>query len=205
MSARLSNTGCREFVLESCIMPSSFSHAVAAIALGKAYTSRPMPKRFWILSAACAIAPDFDVMCTRLGIAYTDMFGHRGITHSLLFAMILSALITLLAFRRPLAGTSRGALFLFFFAATASHGILDAMVEGTLGVAFFAPFSAERHFLLWRPIVSSPVGWSFFSAAGLGVLMNEFVWLWMPSLAIIFGQWLRQRLKGESTEQEQAA
>jgi inner membrane protein len=205
MCRHLSYTGCRKFVSGSCFMPSSFSHAVAAIALGKACTSHPMPARFWILSAACAIAPDFDVMCTRLGIAYTDMFGHRGITHSLLFAMILSALITLLAFRKPLAGISRGALFLFFFAATASHGILDAMVEGTLGVAFFAPFSAERHFLFWRPIVSSPVGWSFFSAAGVGVLMNEFVWLWVPSIAIIFGQWLRKRLKGENPEQEQTA
>jgi inner membrane protein len=205
MSEHLSYGNCRKFILESCFMPSSFSHAVAAIALGKAYASRPMPARFWILSAACAIAPDFDVMCTRLGIAYTDMLGHRGLTHSLLFAILLSALITLLAFRKPPEGISKGALFIFFFLATASHGILDAMVEGTLGVAFFAPFSAERHFLLWRPIVSSPVGWSFFSAAGVGVLMNEFVWLWVPSIAIIFGQWLRQRLKGESPEPEQAA
>lgn len=205
MCGQLSYAESRKFVGKSCFMPSSFSHAVAAIALGKAYTSNPMPARFWILSAACAIAPDFDVMCTRLGIAYTDMLGHRGLTHSLIFATILSALITLLAFRKPPEGMSRRTLFLFFFAATASHGILDAMVEGTLGVAFFAPFSAERHFLLWRPIVSSPVGWSFFSAAGMGVLMNEFVWLWVPSLVIIFGQWLPQHLKGESPEPEQAA
>jgi inner membrane protein len=181
-------------------MPSSFSHAVAAIALGKAYTSRPMPARFWWLSAACAIAPDFDVMCTRLGIAYTDMFGHRGITHSLLFALILSALITLVAFRKPPEGVSRWSLLAFFFLATASHGLLDAMVEGTLGVAFFAPFSADRHFLLWRPIVSSPVGWSFFSAAGASVLINEFVWLWLPSIAIVSAQWMRKRFKGGSAE-----
>lgn len=186
-------------------MPSSFSHAVAAIAIGKAYTARPMPARFWLLSALCAIAPDFDVMCTRLGIAYTDMFGHRGITHSLLFALLLSALITLVAFSRPPEGSSKWSLFFFFFLATASHGLLDAMVEGTLGVAFFAPFSGERHFLLWRPIVSSPVGWSFFSAAGASVLMNEFVWLWVPSIGIIFTQWLRRRLKGEEVEQQQTA
>jgi inner membrane protein len=184
-------------------MPSAFSHAIVGVALGKAYTKGSLPTRFWILSAACAVAPDFDVMCTRLGIAYTDMLGHRGITHSLLFALILSALVTIVAFRKPLQGTSRLRLFAFFFLATASHGILDAMVNGTLGVAFFAPFSAERHFLLWRPIVSSPVGWSFFSIAGATVLMNEFVWLWVPSLVIIFAPWLRKRFQTESDKQLQ--
>jgi inner membrane protein len=181
-------------------MPSAFSHAVAAIALGKAYTTRPMPVRFWILSAGCAIAPDFDVMGRRLGIEYTDMLGHRGITHSLLFAMVLSALVMVLAFRKPVEGISRVKLFILFFLVTASHGILDAMVDGTLGVAFFAPFSAGRHFLLWRPIVSSPVGWSFFSAAGATVLMNEFVWLWVPSLVVIFAPWLRNRFTKRSVE-----
>ena len=84
-------------------------------------------------------------------------------------------------------------LFLLFFLATASHGLLDAMVDGTLGVASFAPFSPLRYFLPWRPIVSSPVGWSVLSAAGVTTLMNEFVCLLIPSLVIIFVPWLRKR------------
>jgi inner membrane protein len=174
-------------------MPSAFTHAVAAAALGRAYTRTKLPPRFWILSAACAIAPDMDVLCRRFGIDYSEMLGHRGLTHSLLFALVLSGLVVLLAFRKPLEGVSRKKLFLIFFLATASHGILDAMVDGTLGVAFFAPFLSERFFLPWRPIVSSPVGWSFFSAAGMTTLMNEFVWVWIPSIIIFIAPWLRSR------------
>lgn len=173
-------------------MPSSFTHAVAAVALGRAYTTRPLPLRFWVLSVACALAPDFDVVCKRFGIEYTDMLGHRGITHSFFFAIILSGLVVLLAFRKPIDGISRRALFVFFFLATISHSVLDAMVDGTLGVALLAPFSPARFFLPWRPIVSSPVGWEFFSAAGATVLMNEFVWVWAPSLLVIFAPWIRK-------------
>jgi inner membrane protein len=174
-------------------MPSAFTHAVAAVALGRAYTTAKLPARFWILSAACAIAPDMDVMCRRFGIDYSDMLGHRGLTHSLLFALILSTLIVLLAFRNPIEGVRRSKLWLIFFLATASHGVLDVMVDGTLGVAFLAPLSADRFFLPWRPIVSSPVGWSFFSAAGVATIMNEFVWVWIPSILIFLAPWLRSR------------
>lgn len=174
-------------------MPSAFSHAVAAVALGQAYTTRTVPARFWVLAAACAVAPDIDVLSNRLGFDYTTMLGHRGFTHSFFFAIVLSGLVTLLAFRKPVAGTNRLSLFAFLFAATASHSILDAMVDGTLGVAFFAPFSSARFFLPWRPIVSSPIGWAFFSSAGATTFMNEFVWVWVPSLMVIFAPWIRSR------------
>ncbi len=174
-------------------MPSVFSHAVAAVALGRSYTTTRLPLRFWVLSAVCAAAPDMDVMGKRFGIEYTEMLGHRGITHSILFAILLSAVIVLLAFRKPLAGLSKARLFIFFFIATISHGVLDAMVDGTLGVAFLAPFVEARYFLPFRPIVSSPVGWSFLSYAGALTLANEFVWIWIPSLAIIFAPYLRKR------------
>lgn len=175
-------------------MPSAFSHAVASIALGRAYTTRPLPVRFWVLSSVCAVAPDIDVLANRFGFDHTTMLGHRGLTHSLFFAVALSALVVLLFFRKPVNGMmSRLALFGFFFAATASHAVLDAMVDGTLGVAFLAPFSATRFFLPWRPIVSSPIGLAFFSSAGAATIVNEFVWVWIPSLIVILAPWLRNR------------
>lgn len=172
-------------------MPSAFSHAVAAVALGRAYTSRTLPPRFWILSAACAIAPDIDVLSNRFGFDHTTMLGHRGLTHSFFFAMVLSGLVTLLAFRKPVTGASRRSLFAVFLAAAVSHSVLDAMVDGTLGVAFLAPFSSVRFFLPWRPILSSPIGWAFFSQAGATTFMNEFVWVWVPSLIVILAPWIR--------------
>ena len=177
-------------------MPSAFTHAVASIALGRAYTMRSVPVRFWILSSVCAVAPDIDVLANRLGYDHTTMFGHRGVTHSFLFAIVLSGLVVLLFFRKPIEGMmSRLSLFAFFFLATASHSVLDAMVDGTLGVAFFAPFSPARFFLPWRPIVSSPIGLAFFSSAGAATLLNEIVWVWVPSLMVIIAPWLRSRFK----------
>ena len=177
-------------------MPSAFTHAVASIALGRAYTTRSVPVRFWMLSSICAVAPDIDVLANRFGYDHTTMLGHRGLTHSFLFAIVLSGLVVLLFFRKPVEGMmSRLALLAFFFAATASHSVLDAMVDGTLGVAFFAPFSPGRFFLPWRPIVSSPIGLAFFSSAGAATLLNEIVWVWVPSLIVILAPWLRGRFK----------
>jgi inner membrane protein len=73
-------------------------------------------------------------------------------------------------------------LWLYLFLAAASHGLLDAMTNGGLGVAFFAPFDNTRYFLAWRPIEVSPVSFSrFFSGQGAAVLLNEFLWIWIPT------------------------
>ena len=186
-------------------MPSSFSHAVASVALGKVYTKRPLPLRFWLLSIGCAMAPDIDVVCQRFGIKYTDMLGHRGLTHSLLFAACLSGIVVFLAFRKPLEGISRKALFALFFVSTISHAVLDAMVDGTLGVAFLAPFSSARYFLPWRPIVSSPIGLAFFSMTGATVILNEFVWIWVPSIIVILTPWLKKRFSQSTPAVNQIA
>ena len=158
--------------------------------------------RFWIFSALCAIAPDIDVLSNRFGFDYTTMLGHRGVTHSLPFAAALSGLVVLLAFRKPIVGMSRLAVFALLFASTASHSVLDAMVDGTLGVAFFAPFSATRFFLPWRPIVSTPIGMAFFSPEGAGVIANEFVWVWLPSLMIILAPWVWRRFSARAVASE---
>ncbi len=49
-------------------------------------------------------------------------------------------------------------VWLFLFVATISHGILDALTDGGLGVAFFAPFVNTRYFFPWTPIKVSPIG-----------------------------------------------
>ena len=71
-------------------MPSIFSHT--AVALGLAPISqrfRVPPVMLW-LGAFCTIVPDFDVIGLAFGVSYGDVFGHRGFTHSLLFAAALS-------------------------------------------------------------------------------------------------------------------
>ena len=82
-------------------MPTIFTHAVAAVALGKVYAREKMPARFWLLSVLCAVLPDADVISFSYGLRSGSMFGHRGFSHSLTFALLLALVVATLAFRKP--------------------------------------------------------------------------------------------------------
>ena len=176
-------------------MASAFSHAIAALSIGACFYRPGVPKRFWVAGAFCSVLPDLDVLGFGLGIHYGDLLGHRGLTHSLPFAAALAALVTFTVFRPGLPGLGSKAQFAYLFLATASHGLLDAMTDGGLGVAFFAPFSNARYFLPWTPIRVSPIGVSrFFTERALVVLKSEFVWIWIPAMLLALVGWgLRKR------------
>ena len=166
-------------------MASAFSHAVAALSVGTVFYTPKMAKKVWVAGVLCSVLPDVDVIGFRFGVHYGDFWGHRGFTHSLLFAAILAAVVALIVFRSGESGIGRWPLFAYLFVATASHGVLDAMTNGGLGVAFFSPFDNQRYFLPWRPIRVSPIATSrFFSPRGLAVIQNEFVWIWIPAIAV---------------------
>ena len=166
-------------------MPTVLSHAVAAAAIGAAMIAPPrLP--VWGLGALCAVLPDLDVVAFAFGLPYGHMLGHRGLSHSLPFAAGLALAATVVATRRRATGRSALRLWAFFFAATASHGLLDAMTSGGYGVAFFAPFSDARYFFPWRPIVVSPIGISaFLSRWGVQVMSSELLWIWPPAAVVI--------------------
>src|SRR2546427_9869953 len=166
-------------------MPTIFSHAIAATAIGAVMVSGPSRTRIWALGALCAMVPDLDVIPFRLGVPYHHMLGHRGLSHSLLFAAVLASLATALVLRKWPASARGPGLWAFFFVATASHGVLDAMTTGGFGVAFFAPFSDARYFLPWRPIVVSQISVrKFFSHDGLMRMWSELGWVWLPATMV---------------------
>jgi inner membrane protein len=178
-------------------MPTVFSHAIFSSALGAAYAWRPMPARFWAWAALCSVLPDLDVIAFGLDVPYRSMWGHRSITHSLLFAVLAGFAIAWWAFRdEDLAKMkrSRRSLAIFFSVATASHLVLDSLTNGGLGVAVFAPFDNTRYFAPWRPIRVSPIGADFFSTHGMLVLASEIVWVWLPALALILLTKLYRRI-----------
>jgi inner membrane protein len=77
---------------------------------------------------------------------------------------------------------------------TASHGVLDALTNGGLGVAFFAPFSNTRYFFPWTPIQVSPIGLRFFSSSSAwAVILSEIEWVWIPSALVIAVAWMVRR------------
>jgi inner membrane protein len=164
-------------------MVSLFTHAFVGTALGQAGTSDWRKDwRFWCLLIVCSILPDIDSIGFLEGIPYSSFLGHRGITHSLTFAIILAVCVAAgfrRTFRRP------WTLAMLLFVVTATHGILDAMTDGGLGIAFFSPFDLQRYFLPWRPIHVSPIGVGrFFGARGLRILWSEILWVWLPVLAL---------------------
>ena len=165
-------------------MPTIVTHGFVAGLLGRSLAAGRMPARFWFLSVLCSILPDADVLGFPLGISYQDVLGHRGLSHSLIFALVLSLIASFLALPRVPQRWTGFFLLSYFFVVTASHGILDAMTDGGLGVAFFAPFDDTRYFFPFRPIKVSPIGLSFFTARGLDVIWSEFLWVCIPGISI---------------------
>jgi inner membrane protein len=178
-------------------MASLFTHAAVGIALGEA-APRKLRQRpvFWAVAVLCSILPDFDVIGFRLGVPYGDLWGHRGITHSLLFAAVAAAgFAVALEDKADERWRLAGLLFLI----VVSHGVLDALTNGGLGVAFFSPFETHRYFFPWRPIWVSPIGVpALFSSRALRVIQHE-TWVWGPALALAVIVWAARRQKEDRT------
>lgn len=164
-------------------MASIFGHAIASLALGSGFSTITKKIKFWILGVFCAVFPDADVIGFKFGIRYESFFGHRGFTHSFVFAALFGFIVAYIFYKKK----KHFFLYaLFFILATASHSVLDAMTTGGLGVAFFSPFNTTRYFFSWKPIKVSPIGVSnFFSEWGVRVIVSELKWIGIPSLLIL--------------------
>jgi inner membrane protein len=179
-------------------MPTVFSHAVVGLAIAAAAPPPEARTRLAVAAAVCAVVPDLDVVTLSMGVRWGHVLGHRGLSHSLLFAAVLAALVVALAFRGRARGRGYLRLWLVLFAATASHGILDAMTDGGIGIAFLAPWDRTRYFLPWRPLPVSPIGIGrFFGARGLDIMRAEVMLIWIPTavvlLAVLGSRWRRRR------------
>lgn len=164
-------------------MCSVLTHPAVPLALSAFLPQGAASPALLLAGAACSVVPDLDVIGFGFGVRYSDMLGHRGLTHSVLFAAALGALLTFTLFRD--AQGSDWPVFLFLFLSTLSHALLDMLTNGGLGVALFAPFSNERYFFPWRPIEVSPIGVSsFLSDWGVRVILSELRWVWLPSAVV---------------------
>jgi inner membrane protein len=164
-------------------LPSIISHAVVPIAaslgLGKAVSRRLLG-----FSAFFAMLPDADTLGFKLGIHYSSQWGHRGFTHSIAFALCIA--IVAMCFSRQFKSRV-WVVGLMAFLATISHPLLDMCTNGGLGVALYWPYSNERVFFDFRPIAVSPIGVSrFFTERGFAVIKSEFLWVWLPSIILLF-------------------
>jgi len=172
-------------------MPTIFTHAIVGYSLARLVISSDQAENpYWLLSATLPVIPDLDALFMPW-IPYSHPLGHRGLSHSLFFAGVL-ALGSLNLSQKTPQGFPYGSLglILFYWLITASHGILDAMTDGGLGIALLAPFDNTRYFLPFRPIPVAPLGMSsFFSSWGLRVFWIEVVLFWFFALAILVWSW----------------
>ena len=171
-------------------MPTIFAHAVIGSAIAKLAARNTIHPRTVIACALLAVLPDADGLFFGR-IPYASLFGHRGFTHSLLFAVAAGLLTTLLFLWRGWIQRVEWLVYSLLFArATASHGVLDAFTSGGLGVAFFAPFNTARYFFPFHPIPVSPMsGTALLTARGWRVIAGELLLLWTFAAAV----WLWQR------------
>lgn len=159
------------------------THAAVGLSLGYVFAAKEMPPLYWGLSAGLGVLPDIDVVSFKLGIPYESPLGHRGFSHSLCCALVVTLPLAVLT--APVFAVSWLALWGMYFVMMATHAILDTFTNGGGGVALFAPFTWKRYFSPWRPVQVSPVGFGFFSKWGLHALLSEVVWIWTPGAAML--------------------
>jgi inner membrane protein len=180
---------------------SIISHPAVPLAIGLAFGRRAVPPRLLEFGVLASILPDIDVAAFRFGIPYGDMFGHRGFTHSILFAVLVGIAFAVFS---KIGRERRWTVFLFTAFAALSHGLLDALTNGGHGVGFFVPFSPQRYFFPADWIEVSPIGAGFFSVRGLAVLRSELFAVWLPCAALaLIGFAVRRRTCGAVKESPQ--
>jgi inner membrane protein len=171
-------------------MASVFGHVMASTAIGFGFfpknrmiSSASSYTKLLVLGGLCAFIPDLDILSFHLGIPYSAPFGHRGATHSILFALLWGCLMAFVFYKKE---PYFWRIALFFFLCTVSHPLLDACTNGGKGVALFFPVDNTRIFFPWRVIQVSPISPSdFFSEWGLEVLWSEVRWIGIPGLILV--------------------
>lgn len=146
-----------------------------AVGMAAARVSNEGERASWRSMAgwsALSMLPDADVVAFAFGIAHEDPWGHRGATHSFVFATAIGAIAAIVAARF---GLPRAKTWVIASLVVASHALLDTLTDGWLGCALFWPFDLTRYFAPWRPIPVSPLGLEIFSPYGAFVVSTELI------------------------------
>jgi inner membrane protein len=152
-----------------------------------------------LVFAALAELPDADIFAVALGAPDAGACGHRGASHSFMFALFIGALGAMAARRYgwPVMRTAVAATL-----AVASHGLLDACGEGGRGIPLLWPLSEARFMSPWRVLPDAPRGLKLFTRPGLVDLAIEFV-IFFPLTA--FALWAPRRARRPAPASPQPA
>jgi inner membrane protein len=169
-------------------MTTIYTHAVVGLGLARVFTARRMPWPYWVLTAFLPIIPDFDSFSTA---TYGTALGHRGITHSLPFALWVGCFVASVTFRRL--RVSFWWLAGLFFIIIASHGLLDALTRGGMPIPFFWPL--PERYGNWGPIPVSDLSFELPDPGRSRALQSELIWVWLPMALLVVVVMTGRRLR----------
>lgn len=159
-------------------MPTSIAHALTAVAVGAVAAPPRVTRRYWIAGIACATLVDLDVVGRLVGHPELGFVGgHRALTHSIPFAIVVGAIVARFAFTDPRWDGERLRITAYLIIATAMHGILDLFTFLGQGVGLLMPFTDTRYVIGWRPVRG----------------LNEIWIMWLPALAVaLVARWVHR-------------
>ena len=161
----------------------SIGHVAVGLCLGRCLLPSASSLKNWLgmgILAALALLPDADVIAFALRIPYSAPWGHRGASHSLLLGILAGLLFGMILgqFWQSRLRTTLAATL-----AVVSHGLLDTLTDGGLGVALLWPYLRKRFFAPVRPIPVAPIGFGLLSDHGLHVIWTETLYF-LPLLIV---------------------
>lgn len=121
----------------------SLTHIAVGACMGEAFAGKTVGRKAMVWGALAQSIPDIDFLASFWMDTPHNLLAHRGFTHSLLFAALITPCMALLAERwhRPHNISLRRWLF-FFGTVVFFHIFLDAF--NNYGVGWFEPFSRQR-------------------------------------------------------------
>jgi inner membrane protein len=168
-------------------MATIYTHAAVGLGLARLYAARPMPWAFWGLAALVPVLPDLDVFFWG---TYGGPWGHRGVTHSLLVALLLGTVAGRIVCRRS--GSKGWSLIALFCLIAASHGVLDALTKGGADIPFFWPLPGR--YGNWGLIHVSDISFQLPDPRHSRALHSELLWVWTPMTVLVGVTMLYRRL-----------
>lgn len=173
-------------------MATFIGHGILSYTICKIAKTK-VSNKLMLVAIISSILPDLDVIGFYLGIPYDSMLGHRGFSHSILFALIWSYLLAKTTFRH-----SYTLAFPILLTCTMSHGIIDALTTGGRGIGFFIPFTGERYFFPTQMIQVSPLHIEdFWGTWGLSVVRSEAIFIGFPCLLLLLINWFYTRIASD--------
>lgn len=124
----------------------SVTHIVVGACIGEVFAGKKLGKKAMLWGAAAQTLPDIDVVTSWWMNVPDGLLAHRGFTHSVLFAVLASALLSYLAGRwhKP-HNITFGKWMAFFLLEIGTHMFLDTLTA--YGTGLMEPFSHARYSL----------------------------------------------------------